>query len=111
MGNHTRGDWEIATIDGGVADDEIVTTVDGCIVNIAAVFGEREYSEARGSGKPEPNYIVSKDEAKANARMLAAAPRLLAALRPVAERGEISAEIINNARIAVAEATGASNGN
>lgn len=77
---HTGGDWGVATIDCGAADDEVVTLVNGCMVNIAAVFGAGEYSEARPDGKDEPHYEVSKEEAEANARLIAAAPDLLEAL-------------------------------
>lgn len=80
MTNHTQGEWGVATIDGGAADDEIVTEVNGCTVNIAAVFGQGEYSEARPNGEPEPSYSVSREEAAANAKLIAAAPDLLSAL-------------------------------
>lgn len=46
------------------------------------------------------------DEANANARLFAAAPDLLEALRPIAKYGEISAEIIDAARAAIAKTTG-----
>lgn len=81
MTKHTQGEWGIATIDGGAADDEIVTVVNGCMVNIAAVFGEGEYSEARPNNEEEPHYEVSKKEAAANALLLAAAPALLEAVK------------------------------
>jgi hypothetical protein len=42
----------------------------------------------------------------ADANLIASAPDLLEALIPIAERGEISAEIITNARVAIAKATG-----
>lgn len=84
MTKHTQGEWGIATIDGGAADDEIVTEVNGCMVNIAAVFGAGEYSEARPNGEEEPHYEVSKEEAAANARLIAAAPALLVALEKIA---------------------------
>lgn len=86
MTKHTQGEWGIATIDGGAADDEIVTEVNGCMVNIAAVFGAGEYSEARPNGEPEPHYEVSKEEAAANARLIASAPDLLAALETLTNR-------------------------
>lgn len=85
MAKHTQGEWGVATIDGGDADDEIVTEVNGCMVNIAAVFGAGEYSEARPDGKDEPHYEVSKEEADANARLIAAAPKMLAALERVCD--------------------------
>lgn len=80
MAKHTGGEWGVAMIDGGEADDEIVTQVNGCLVNIAAVFGQGEYSEARPKGEEEPHYEVSKEEAEANAKLIAASPDLLAAL-------------------------------
>ena len=80
MAKHTGGEWGVATIDGGLADEEIVTIVNGCMVNIASVFGPCEYSEATPDGKDEPHYEVSKEEAEANARLIAAAPELLVAL-------------------------------
>lgn len=85
MAKHTQGEWGVATIDGGAADDEIVTVVNGCMVNIAAVFGQGEYSEARPNGEEEPHYEVSKEEAAANARLIAAAPELLAALQAICD--------------------------
>jgi len=42
-------------------------------------------------------------EGAANARLIAAAPEMYEALRPVAEHGEISAEIINRARAILAK--------
>ncbi len=83
MTKHTQGEWGIATIDCGAADDEIVTEVNGCMVNIAAVFGAGEYSEARPGGEPEPHYEVSKEEAAANARLIAEAPKMYALLRKI----------------------------
>lgn len=80
MAKHTQGEWGVATIDYGTADDEIVTEVNGCMVNIASVFGAGEYSEARPDGKDEPHYEVSKEEAAANARLIAAAPAMHNAL-------------------------------
>jgi hypothetical protein len=44
-------------------------------------------------------------EDEANARLIAAAPDLLEALRPIAERGEISGSIIAAAKAAFAKAT------
>ncbi len=88
MTKHTQGEWGIATIDCGAADDEIVTEVNGCMVNIAAVFGAGEYSEARPGGEPEPHYEVSKEEAAANARLIALAPKMFAALERIARGHE-----------------------
>ena len=109
MAQHTQGEWGIATIDGGAGDDEVVTVVNGCMVNIAAVFGAGEYSEARPDGKDEPHYEVSRDEAAANARMIAAAPmmfssllQLVAALKlgeaPTAEDIATASRILKEAR-------------
>jgi len=110
MANHTQGEWGVATIDGGAADDEVVTTVNNCMVNIASVFGAGEYSEARRDGKNEPHYEVSKEEAEANARLLSAAPDLLYAVQDLLRRfdhHEASAyDCIVAARAAVAKATG-----
>ncbi|MDD5037422.1 MAG: hypothetical protein PHE55_22070 [Methylococcaceae bacterium] len=86
MAKHTQGEWGVATIDGGAADDEVVTTVNGCMVNIAAVFGAGEYSEARPDGKDEPHYEVSREESEANAKLIAAAPDLLYALQDMLRR-------------------------
>jgi hypothetical protein len=46
------------------------------------------------------------DAIKARDWLWRCAPDLLEALRPIAERGEISAEIIANAKAAIAKATG-----
>lgn len=83
MTKHTAGEWGIATIDGGAADDEIVTEVNGCMVNIAAIFGAGEYSEARLFGEEETHYKVSKEEAGANARLIAEAPKMYALLKKI----------------------------
>lgn len=85
MVKHTQGKWEIATIDCGEADDEIVTVVNGCTVNIAAIFGAGEYSEGRPNGETEHHYEVSKEEATANAQLLTAAPELLAAIKAICD--------------------------
>lgn len=114
MSKHTAGEWGVATVDNGHADDEIVTIIDGCMINIAAVFGPGEYSVARPDGKNEPSYAVSKEESAANARLISAAPELLAALERVArlihDSGEIGdgmlITIVSEARAAIAKATG-----
>lgn len=49
---------------------------------------------------------ASMETMDADARLIAAAPELLEALRPIAERGEISAKIIAKARAAIAKAEG-----
>lgn len=116
MSTHTAGEWGVATINNGHADDEIVTIVNGCMVNIAAVFGQGEYSEARPDGKDDPHYTVSREESAANARLISAAPEMLDALR-IAEAfvakfeedqdytdGQV--ETINAIRDAIAKATG-----
>ena len=77
MAKHTAGEWGVALIDGGSADDEVVTVVNGCMVSVATVFGAGEYSEARPNGEEEPHHEVSKEEAEANALPIAAAPDLL----------------------------------
>ena len=81
MAKHTQGEWGVAKIDNGQADDEIVSTVNGCMVNIASVFGAGEYSEYRPAGEVEPRYEVRKEEAVANARLIAEAPRMEAVLK------------------------------
>ena len=68
--SHTKGEWAVATIDGGEANDEIITSVNGCLVTICEVFGEGNYSEARPNGEEEPHYEVSASEAKANAKRI-----------------------------------------
>lgn len=78
---HTGGEWVVATIDGGAGNDEVVTKVNGCLVNIAMVFCQCEYSEAMPDGDSDPIHEVSAEEAKANARLLAAAPELLSNLQ------------------------------
>ena len=109
MAQHTQGEWGIATIDGGAGDDEVVTVVNGCMVNIAAVFGAGEYSEARPDGKGEPRYEVSEDEAAANARLISAAPDLLTALQCMLNEAvtagiAMDAWAVTNAQQAVAKA-------
>ncbi len=64
----------------------------------------------------EPGSIIEMTQAEIHALnkkiandyylLVKAAPDLLEALRPIAERGEISVEIIANARTAIAKATG-----
>jgi hypothetical protein len=68
---HTKGELFVATIDSGEANDEIITHVNDCMVNICEVFGEGIFSESRQNGEKEPHYKVSKAEAKANAKRLA----------------------------------------
>ena len=107
MAKQTQGEWGVCLIDGGTEDDEIVTQVNGCFVNIAAVFGEGEYSEARPNGEEEPNYKVSKEEAAANALLLSAAPDLLAALIDVRDNVlNDSPEMWERVDAAIAKATG-----
>lgn len=77
---HTPGKWGICTVNNGQDDDEIVTIIDNCLISIAKVFGQGDYSEARQNGEPEPHYSVSSEESKANASLIAAAPELLNAL-------------------------------
>lgn len=115
---HTPGEWGIATINNGLDDDEIVTITNGCLVSICSVFGDGEYSEARPNGEMEPSYSVSKYEAKANARLISAAPDMLAALRAavasaegIARRNKQEAPFWTlEAKAAIDKATGASNG-
>ena len=112
---HTQGDWDICTIDNGDADDEICTYVNGCLVNVAAVFSVGEFSMHSPDGN-EPHYTVSKEEAQANGRLLAAAPRLLDALERLmahTERyfsfgdvGGAELKLANLVRFAIAEAKG-----
>lgn len=49
---------------------------------------------------------VSEEEREANAILIAAAPELLEALRPIVEHGAISAKILKQAQAAFAKATG-----
>ena len=60
MTKHTQGEWGVAKIDNGQADDEIVSTVNGCMVNIASEFSAGEYSEYRPAGEVEPSYEAGK---------------------------------------------------
>lgn len=89
MTKHTQGNWGVATIDGGEADDEIIAVVNGCTVNIAAVFGACEYGEmepdGNGGSRECATYTVSKEEATANAQLLEAAPELLATIKAICE--------------------------
>lgn len=78
---HTQGQWEVATINCGEDNNEIVTEVNGCLVNIAEIFGEGSFSEAMPGGEDEPHYEVSKEEAESNARLIAASPDLLEACK------------------------------
>ena len=75
---HTKGEWDVAIINGGEYE-EVVSEVGGCVVCIASIFGPCVYSEATPNGEDEPTYEVSDKEAKANARLIAAVPNLLAA--------------------------------
>ena len=88
MQDATVGDWEVCTVDNGESDDEIITHVNGCVVNIAVVRGACDYSEARPLGEPEPAYTVSPEEARANAYLLASARRLRATLERLVQRAE-----------------------
>lgn len=115
---HTSGDWGVATVNNGSDDDEIVTIVNGCMVNVAAVFGAGEYSEARPNGEKEPHYKVDSEEAEANARLIAAAPELLEALAAMETWSGFVTDLmpenlratweedIADARAAIAKATG-----
>lgn len=73
----TKGEWFVATVDCGESNDEIVTEINGCPVNIAAIFGACKYSVSMPGGEPEPHYEVSKEEAVSNAKLISAAPELL----------------------------------
>ena len=75
MAKHTQGEWGIADIDGGVAQEIVAERPDGNLVNIAEMIGHGSFQMDDG-----PEYIVSKEEAQANALLLAAAPDLLAAI-------------------------------
>lgn len=81
---HTPGPWE---------------AVDRLTVRSAYVMGDRNKAGWEVARLPES--ALAGDSA-----LIAAAPDLLAALRPIAERGEISAKVIEAARAAIAKAEG-----
>ena len=80
MSAHTPGPWEVATIDGGAEPNEIIANVGGVPVNIAQVFDARDYYASDSDNFSEVYYEVTPDEALANARLIASAPEMLAAL-------------------------------
>lgn len=83
MSGHTPGPWNI-----------YFNSQDDMVIRKMLPDGQESHSIARcHSGA-------------ANARLIASAPDLLEALRPIAKYGEISAEIIDVARAAIAKATG-----
>lgn len=83
MAKHTQGEWGVATMDCGMSNDEICTEVNGCVVSIAEMlrgnFGMME-PDGKGGSREYASYELTKEEAAANARLIAAAPNLLAAL-------------------------------
>lgn len=110
MAKHTFGDWGVAQVNCGEWE-EIVSDVNGCQVNIAEVmFGSYGMMEPDGKGgsREYASYEITKEEAAANARMMAAAPSMYGALlqlvtalklgeAPTSEDVEIASRILNEA--------------
>jgi len=88
MSAHTAGPWAI---------DWNVSRID--------VFSSDAATLIATIRRSTPSDGIDAD-ARANARLIAAAPELLEALRPIAEHGVVSAKIIADARAAYAKAVG-----
>ena len=86
MKNHTRGYWVVfdasINLPGTEGGNEVHAHVNGQLVMVAECCkGDfSEYYPETWEGKRFPEYHLSNDEALANARLIAAAPDLLAAL-------------------------------
>jgi len=85
--NHTPGPWE--PLEQGVSiqssegyHEVSATAPNGTLVNICSMF-EGEFSNAALDPADETSYTITPDEALSNARLVAAAPDLLAALESV----------------------------
>ena len=99
---HTPGDWTIETIGGDIYIQSSPDT------DICRVF--RPYPATGESGKPE----VMQARAEANARLIAAAPELLAALQslvshydlPASQRVSNPSDLWSSARSAITLAGG-----
>ena len=80
---HTPGDW--------VAEHGAIRTADG----------SRWLFESASLG-----WQITNEERHANARLIAAAPDMLAVVSELLERGEASLSLLNKARAAIAKAEG-----
>lgn len=93
---HTPGPWEIRDAEGSF---EIRTH--GTPFGTTGIWS---HMQVNGSGN-DPRYIVTTEEAKANALLIAAAPDLLEALQ-IAMSHPMTGNWYEAARAAIAKATG-----
>ena len=102
MSEHTKGPWEVARTDAGI----IVRTESAKKTR----FGASRYAAIGGFDRSDPEQLA---EALANARLIAAAPELLEAIKCLladmetsAEFSDGKAESMNAAYAAIAKAEG-----
>lgn len=89
---HTPGPWCLDPLQLGTVGD--ICTLDGTPI------AQAQMRQPMAAGKPD-------DERQANARLIAAAPDLLDALRDmVSDRNQLSEATVSFAKAAIAKATG-----
>lgn len=95
MSKHTKGPWEVVRTDAGI----IVRTESAKKTRA----GASRYAAIGGFDRSDPEQLA---EALANARLIAAAPELLEALKDLLEQTGIDGWWAEKARDAIAKATG-----
>jgi hypothetical protein len=99
MSKHTPGPWEAERVYLTIEDPTMrITAYDG-----ALYVAEAAYSHVRGE---RAIHVTDADEMRANARLIAAAPDLLEALRNFVDGCSLSIDAAAVARAAIAKATG-----